>query len=289
MFLFFLQYIISYNLIILGWFVFFSIEISFKAFSNDVFTIIFPFSSISIFFWDLRKDLSIIFKAYLTPSFSTNSILLKLPLPKYLINLASKEQLKNILSEENYVELIKQNEQELNQELSIPQIETYLDYYAVNGTELVLRDYQRNAVVKTDDIFENKKFASVVLPTGGGKSFVALTELMEHKDDKMLYLAPSNEILEQMKDYVIEYVHGLQGTLGKKSKEEIIAEVFPNITFETYPGLLAKKGKDVINQEYGFIVLDELHRTGASKWEGKLNRLLEKPKDSDILNLFAKQ
>jgi len=201
-------------------------------------------------------------------------------IPKYLINLASKEHLKNILNEENYVELIKQNETELKQELSIPQIETYLGYYAVDGTELVLRDYQRNAVVKTDDIFENKKFASVVLPTGGGKSFVALTELMEHKDEKMLYLAPSNEILEQMKDYVIEYVHGLQGTLGKKSKEEIIAEVFPNITFETYPGLLAKKGKEVIKQEYGFIVLDELHRTGASEWEEKLDELLENQQEN---------
>lgn len=201
-------------------------------------------------------------------------------IPKYLINLASKEHLKNILNEENYVELIKQNETELKQELSIPQIETYLGYYAVDGTELVLRDYQRNAVVKTDDIFENKKFASVVLPTGGGKSFVALTELMEHKDEKMLYLAPSNEILEQMKDYVIEYVHGLQGTLGKKSKEEIIAEVFPNITFETYPGLLAKKGKETIKQEYGFIVLDELHRTGASEWEEKLDSLLENQQEN---------
>lgn len=201
-------------------------------------------------------------------------------IPKYLINLASKEHLKNILSEENYVELIKQNEQELKQELSIPQIETYLGYYEVNGTGLVLRDYQRNTVVKTDEIFENQKFASVVLPTGGGKSFVALTELMEHKDDKMLYLAPSNEILEQMKDYVIEYVHGLQGTLGKKTKEEIIAEVFPNITFETYPGLLAKKGKEVIKQEYGFIVLDELHRTGASEWEEKLDELLENQQEN---------
>ncbi|MBO6243469.1 MAG: DEAD/DEAH box helicase family protein, partial [Clostridia bacterium] len=159
-------------------------------------------------------------------------------IPTVLINLASREHLRKILTENNYTELIKQNEQDLKQELSIPQIEVFLGYYAVNGTELVLRDYQRNAVVKTDEIFESKKFASVVLPTGGGKSFVALTELMEHKDDKMLYLAPSNEILEQMKDYVIEYAHGLEGTLGKKSKEEIIAEVFPNITFETYPGLL---------------------------------------------------
>ncbi|MBO4293203.1 MAG: DEAD/DEAH box helicase family protein [Clostridia bacterium] len=209
-------------------------------------------------------------------------------IPKYLINIASRDNLKSILNEENFVELIKQNEQELKQELSIPQIETYLGYYAVNETGLVLRDYQRNAVVKTDEIFENKKFASVVLPTGGGKSFVALTELMEHKDEKMLYLAPSNEILEQMKDYIIEYVHGLQGTLGKKSKEEIIAEVFHNIAFETYPGLLAKKGKETIKQEYGFIVLDELHRTGASEWEDRLDQLLENQNENvKVLGITA--
>ena len=200
-------------------------------------------------------------------------------IPLYLINIASKEQFSNILTADNYIELIRQNKEVLSQELSIPQIETFLGYYNVEGTEIVLRDYQRNAVEKTDEIFEEKRFASVVLPTGAGKTFVALTELLEHKNEPILYLAPQNEILEQTKDRIIEYIHGKQGTIGK-SKDEIIAEVFPNIKFETYPGLLAQRGKEIIKDKYDFIVLDELHRTGAKEWEEKLNELLENQKES---------
>ena len=72
---------------------------------------------------------------------------------------------------------------------------------------------------------------------------------------KMLYLAPSNEILEQTKDRIIEHIRGKVGITGK-NKDEIIAEVFPNITFGTYSGLLAKRGQKVIKEQYGMIVLD---------------------------------
>lgn len=208
-------------------------------------------------------------------------------IPLYLINIASKEQFSNILTSDNYIELIEQNKEALSKELSIPQIETFLGYYNVEGTEIVLRDYQRNAVEKTDEIFEEKRFASVVLPTGAGKTFVALTELLEHRNEPILYLAPQNEILEQTKDRIIEYIHGKQGTIGK-TKDEIIAELFPNIKFETYPGLLAKRGKDVIENNYDFIVLDELHRTGAKEWETKLNELLENQEESTkVLGITA--
>ena len=67
-----------------------------------------------------------------------------------------------------------------------------------------------------DEILQENRFASVILPTGGGKSFVALAEMMEHQNEEMLYLAPQNEILEQMKDYIIKYVHGPVNTIRKK-------------------------------------------------------------------------
>ena len=55
----------------------------------------------------------------------------------------------------------------------------------------------------------------------------------------------------------------------------LLEEGFPNITFETYSGLLAKRGQEVIKEQYGMIVLDELHRTGAKEWEGKIDKLLK--------------
>ena len=104
----------------------------------------------------------------------------------------------------------------LNQDLSIERIERFLGYYDVKGTGIQLRPYQQTAVERTDEIFESERFASVILPTGGGKSFVAISQLLEHKNEEILYLAPQNEILEQMKDYIIKYVHGPVNTIRKK-------------------------------------------------------------------------
>ena len=110
----------------------------------------------------------------------------------------------------------KDNTSILNQNLSIERIERFLGYYDVQGTEIQLRPYQQIATDKADEILQEHRFASVILPTGGGKSFVALAQLMEHQNEEMLYLAPQNEILEQMKDYIIKYIHGPVNTIRKK-------------------------------------------------------------------------
>ena len=104
----------------------------------------------------------------------------------------------------------------LNQDLSIERIERFLGYYDVKGTGIQLRPYQQTADEKTDEILKDNRFASLILPTGGGKSFVTISQLLKHKDEKILYLAPQNEILEQMKDYIIKYVHGPVNTIRKK-------------------------------------------------------------------------
>ena len=186
-----------------------------------------------------------------------------------------------------------------------------MDYYDLQGTGIRLRDYQVNAVNKTDKIFENNRFASVILPTGGGKTYVAMTELLNfgkteeelveeqerfqnkeiphlRNDRTMLYLAPSNEILEQTKDRIIETIHGKVKTVGRKSKDDIVKDIFPNIKFATYQSLLSSKGKDIINPNYDFIIFDELHRTGAEKWEEKIDKLLDNQReDTKVLGITA--
>lgn len=72
------------------------------------------------------------------------------------------------------------------------------------------------------------------------------------------------------------------------TKDEIIAEVFTNITFETYSGLIAKRGQEIIEDQYGMILLDELHRTGAKEWEGKIDALLESQNENvKVLGITA--
>ena len=112
----------------------------------------------------------------------------------------------------------RSNTSVLNQDLSIERIERFLGYYDIQGTGIQLRPYQQRATEKTDEILQDNRFASVILPTGGGKSFVALTQLMEHQNEDILYLAPQNEILEQMKDYIIKYIHGPVNTIRKRQR-----------------------------------------------------------------------
>ncbi len=180
-----------------------------------------------------------------------------------------------------------QNESIYSQNLSIERIERFLGYYDVQGTGIQLRPYQQRAKDRADEILQENRFTSVILPTGGGKSFVALAEMMEHQNEEILYLAPQNEILEQMKDNIIKYIHGPVNTI-RRSKDAIIADVFPKLKFATYSSLLARGGKATINKQYGFIVLDELHRTGAKEWGDRLNTLLDnQPASTKVLGITA--
>ena len=115
-----------------------------------------------------------------------------------------------------YDRILNENIEDLNKDLSIERIERFLGYYDVEGTRIKLRPYQQRAADNVKEILRDNRFASVILPTGAGKSFVALSQLMEHKDEEILYLAPQNEIIEQMKDYIIKYIHGPVNTIRKK-------------------------------------------------------------------------
>ena len=231
-------------------------------------------------------------------------------IPTAVINIASKGNLKGILESENYIEQIQNNIEEITQGLSIEQVERYLGYYDVKGTGIELRDYQQDAVNKADEIYKEKRYASIILPTGGGKTYVALTEMLQYgktaeeiaieenqielgkiayktNNKKMLYLAPSNEILEQTKDRIIEHIRGKVGITGK-NKDEIIAEVFPNLEFATYQSLITKAGKETLKKQYDFMIFDELHRTGAEKWEKSLDKLIEnQPEETKVLGITA--
>lgn len=191
-------------------------------------------------------------------------------IPVIALNIATREKFANIFENGKFEASIE----ELKQNLSIEQVERYLGYFDIPNTGITLKEYQQRAVDKADRLFEEKRFASIILPTGAGKSYVALDQLLKHKDESMAYFAPSNEILEQIKDKIVKSIHGKEGTLGK-SKDEIVKEIFPQLSFETYQSLLQKSPEELQETKYQFMVLDELHRTGAEKWGRKLDTLLE--------------
>ena len=155
-------------------------------------------------------------------------------IPTFILNITIRDGFYEKYKQGDLKNLLDTRQDILQNNINIEIVERFLGYYDVENTDIRLKDYQQRACDNIDKIYEDKKFAQVILPTGAGKSFVALAQMnkygKEHQNEKILYLAPQEEILNQFKNYIVKYVHGKQGTVGK-TVDEIIAEVFPNITF----------------------------------------------------------
>lgn len=170
--------------------------------------------------------------------------------------------------------LIKKKETiDVEDTFSLEELEYFIGYNRVIGTKLNLRSYQKLAVDNIDETFKTRNFTSAILPTGAGKSFVALAEMYKYRNEKILYLAPNVEILNQIKKY-IKNVYNPEEHIGEKD-DDVIKRLFPNLILETYQMLSHDGGEKIINDHYSLIVFDELHRTGAKEWEKYVQKLVD--------------
>ncbi len=159
-------------------------------------------------------------------------------------------------------------------DIILDQLKDYIGYNNLKEYNLSLRKLQRAAYQKTEEVFAKKNFATAVMPTGSGKSFLALSEMLDRKDAKMLYIAPNDIILNQIEDYIYEF-------FGYTDYHTL----FPNLTLTTYQDLKDKKNnklKDKYNDKYAFIILDELHRSGAPEWSKFVNELMANQNQENI-------
>ena len=165
------------------------------------------------------------------------------------------------------------SDENLNNLFSLEELEYFIGYNRVKGTGLNLRQYQKHAVKEINKTFKTRRFTSAILPTGAGKSFVALAEMCQNRNEKMLYLAPNVEILNQVKRY-IRKIYRPEEHIGDNEYDPI-KRMFPNVIFDTYQHLKEESAKEIINDKYSLIVFDELHRTGAKEWQKQVKELLD--------------
>ena len=159
-------------------------------------------------------------------------------------------------------------------DIILDQLKDYIGYNNLKEYNLPLRKLQRTAYQKTEEAFAKKNFTTAVMPTGSGKSFLALSEMLDRKDAKMLYIAPNDIILNQIEDYIYEF-------FGYTDYHTL----FSNLTLTTYQDLKDKKTnklKDKYNDKYDFIILDELHRSGAPEWSKFVNELMANQDQENI-------
>ena len=181
------------------------------------------------------------------------------------------------------LKLIRPNE-EINKDdkFTIDELDDYLELNRISGSGIKLKSYQMDAFKNINKAYEDYDFTSVVLPTGTGKSYVALAQmsyiseevrkLEKNREAKILYIAPNNHILDQLKGII---VNNYRQSISE-SDEDIINRVFPNLTLCTYSYLVTgNNAENIINEKYDLIIFDELHRTGATEWSSKIDKLLE--------------
>jgi len=152
--------------------------------------------------------------------------------------------------------------------------------------KLGLQEHQQEAYNAVTKAYGTGNRASVVMPTGCGKSFIALQLMEDNRDKNLLFLAPTEAIKEQMYEYIAKYIVGEEITKGKSARK-IAEEHFPNLKIMLYPSLLRAKPEVLAKLNPDIIIMDELHRTGADKWGERIDELLEMNPDAKVLGLTA--
>lgn len=114
--------------------------------------------------------------------------------------------------------------------------------------------------------------AAVIHPTGTGKSFLGFHLAMEHPDQKVCWLSPSDYIFRTQLENIKRAVPGYQAA---------------NIQFLTYAKLMGMALNDIAQLAPDFIILDEFHRCGAEQWGKGVDRLLRTFPKTPLLGLSA--
>lgn len=146
----------------------------------------------------------------------------------------------------------------------------------VGDTLINLRDYQQETVDNVDRIFKyGKRFAGVVLPTGAGKSFVAMTEMLKNQNGNILYIAPQQEILSQVQRHILKNIAKVEvlttdeidklkekqkitntrelkppeGKILPSQANEYVKKVFPHLKMLCYQGLASQNDIELTEEQ----------------------------------------
>lgn len=133
-----------------------------------------------------------------------------------------------------------------------------------------LLPHNQKAYKNVKEILKINDKVAVVHPTGSGKSFIALKLMEENPDKKVIYLSPSVQIMNQLKNNMVKY--------GIKPN---------NIERITYQKLTAMSEDDIAKVNGDIIVLDEFHHCGAPKWGETIQNLLKNNPNAKVLGLSA--
>ena len=145
----------------------------------------------------------------------------------------------------------------------------------IQNNKLKLEEHQEKAYKNVEKLFGEKGKAAVIFPTGCGKSFVVLKYILEHPDERILFLSPRNAIKDQMYEYIVRFIGGdfrpieeIQAESG--NMKNAAKQYIPNIECMLYQTIMGIDEKDNIDElitrlNPDVIVIDEMHHLKTSK------------------------
>ena len=139
-----------------------------------------------------------------------------------------------------------------------------------------LKKHNEKAYQKIKDMLKETDRAAVVHPTGTGKTYIAL-KWIEETSGKTIYVAPSNHILNQVKEDVEKAKES-----GEISDEQY--KRYKEVKYVTYTSLM-----ELSKMESGYdnIIIDEFHRCGAPEWSKGVDRIIKQSPNAKILGMTA--
>ena len=183
----------------------------------------------------------------------------------------------------------------------------------IEDARLSLHKHQQEAYENVEKLFQDGRYAAVVFPTGCGKSFVTLEYILNHPDERILFLSPRNAIKEQMYEYIVKYIGGLDLSVEEiqeqyGSMKNAAKSFIPNIECMLYQTILKTGENESLDKVLDrlspdLIVVDEMHHlktkrndvvldeeeneNGENEWGRKFGELLNRFPNAKVLGLSA--
>ena len=141
---------------------------------------------------------------------------------------------------------------------------------------LDLYEHNIETFEKVKNTFENGESRVAILQaTGTGKSYVSLRLAYEYKDKKVLYISPSEAIIEHLKNII------------NNNPNLSLEKDFPNLEFRTYQSLINLSREELSKLDVDLLITDELHHLGAPVWGKRINDIVETHPNMLLFGLSA--
>ena len=155
----------------------------------------------------------------------------------------------------------------------------YMKVITMNSDELKtvgLYEHNANSYRKVKEAFESgENVVGIVHATGTGKSYNALQFAYDNKEEKIVYIVPSNGIIEHIKKII-------DNNPNLDMKRD-----FSNLEFRTYQSFISLSREEISNIDCDLLILDEFHHIGAPVWGARINTMIETHPDIKVFGMTA--